>query len=408
MLKVEVLSIGTELLMGQIANTNAQYISRKLPEIGLAVYYHSVVGDNPKRIKEALEYALSRVDVVITTGGLGPTMDDLTKEIVSETLGLPLILNEKCKERIRKYFEDRGRVLVQSNFKQAYFPEGSIILENDMGTAPGCIVETASKTIVLLPGPPHELNPMFDKFIDYYKAKTNNKLLSKFIRLVGLGESLVEEKIMDLVKNQTNPTLATYAKDGIVTIRVTASDENGQDPALLLEDTTKKIISILGDNIYTTDNEDLEYHVFNRLLDKDLKIAIAESCSGGVLSEMITSIPGSSKVFLCGAVTYSVESKMSLLSVNKSTIDTYGAVSRETAKEMAEGICNKTGADIGVSITGFAGPEADFGKAVGLVYIGVSYKGETEVKEFNLSGNRLRIRTLSAIYALDMVRRRIN
>lgn len=406
MIKCEVLSIGTELLMGQIVNTDAQYISKRLPECGLGVFYHSVIGDNPGRIKEALKIALQRSDVVITTGGLGPTQDDLTKEIVAEFLGLKLVLDEKSKERIRSYFQDKGRILVESNFRQAYFPEGCKIIENDMGTAPGCIVEKDNKVIVMLPGPPKELIPMFDKVIDYFKERTQVRLISRFLRIVGIGESLVEQKIFDLVSSQTNPTLATYAKDGIVTIRVTASNEGGQDPETLVNDMVDKICEILGEDVYTVDNEELEFTVFKLLKEKKLKIATAESCSGGVLAELLTSIPGSSEVFLCGAVTYSEESKISLLSVNRETIESFGAVSKETAYEMAEGICKKIGSDVGVSITGYAGPTAEKdNKNVGLVYIGVCYRGKTVVKEFNLFGNRDRIRTMSAVSALDMVRR---
>lgn len=397
--------MGTELLMGQIANTNAQYISSRLPEVGIGVFYHSVIGDNPGRIKECLQIALKRADIVITTGGLGPTQDDLTKDIVAETLGRTLVIDEKSKERIKKYFEENNRVMVESNYRQACFPEGARIIENDMGTAPGCIVEYESKVIIMLPGPPKELIPMFDKVIQYFRQQSDHRLVSKFLRVVGVGESLVEQKILNLVSNQTNPTLATYAKDGIVTIRVTASDESGDDPALLVDEMTAKICEILGDDVYTTENEDIEQTVFRLLKEKGLKIATAESCTGGVLAEMITKIPGASSIFLCGAITYSPESKVCLLSVEQDTIDRYGVVSHEVAFEMASGICRITGSDVGVSITGYAGPSASDGKPVGLVYIGVDYKGKTETKELHLWGNRDRIRTLSAIYALDAVRR---
>ena len=404
MLKCEVISIGTELLMGQIVNTDAQYISSRLPECGVGVFYHSVIGDNPGRIKEALKIGFERCDVVITTGGLDPTQDDLTKEIVADFLGLKLVLDDRSSERIRKYFEDRGRVLVESNLRQAYFPEGSIIVENDMGTAPGCIVEKDDKVIVMLPGPPKELIPMFDKVMKYFKEKQLGRLFSKYIRIVGMGESMVEQKIYDIVSSQTNPTIATYAKDGIVTIRVTASNEGGSNPEVLVNDMVNKICEILGDNVYTTENDELEYVVFKLLKERNLKIATAESCSGGVLAQLLTSIPGSSHVFHSGFVTYSEESKIRALGVERSTIETYSAVSSQTAREMADGACRKTGCDVGVSITGYAGPD---GESVGLVYIGVSYGGATEVSEFRFSGNRERIRTMSAVTALDMVRRTI-
>ncbi len=419
MLKAEVLSVGTELLMGQIANTNAQYISKRLPEAGLGVFYHSVVGDNPERLADCLRLALHRSDVVVTTGGLGPTQDDLTKEVVAHTLGLSMELHEKSRERIRAYFENAGRIMVESNYRQAYFPKGSQIIENDEGTAPGCIITCPSwqdpfapeeakkeKIVIMLPGPPRELIPMFDKHVlAYFQKKSPNHLVSKFLRIVGVGESLVEEKILSLVNGQTNPTLATYAKDGIVTIRITASGEHGESPEELVEEMTRRVCDILGDSVYTTENEELEQTVFRLLKERQFSLAIAESCTGGILAELFTSIPGASEVFRCAAVTYSNSSKMQLLHVQNETIQQYGAVSRETAQEMVQGICWISGADVGVSVTGYAGPTGGEDKPVGLVYIGVKCKDYEEVREFHFSGKRDRIRTLSAVNALDMIRR---
>ena len=403
--KVEILSVGTELLMGQIANTNAQYISQKLPEIGLGVFYHSVVGDNPERLTQSLNIAMSRSDIIITTGGLGPTQDDLTKEIIAQALGLKMELHEQSAENIKEYFNKTGKKMVESNLRQAYFPEGSIIMDNEEGTAPGCIIEKNNKVIILLPGPPKELIPMFKKHvIKYFENNCATPLTSKFLRVVGIGESLVEKKLLSLVDGQTNPTIATYAKDGIVTIRVTAHDEDNIPAKLLVSDMCGKISSILGDAVYTDNDEELEYTVFRLLKENHLTFSCAESCTGGMLAEKITAIPGSSEVFKCAAVTYMTESKTQMLDVPRETIETYGVVSKEVALDMVSGMAEKAKTQVCVSITGYAGPRyAD--EPVGKVCIGVIAPDCHTVKEFNFTGNRDRIRTLSVINALDMVRR---
>lgn len=405
--KVEILSVGTELLMGQIANTNAQYISQRLPEVGLGVFYHSVVGDNPERLKECLLHALSRSDVVITTGGLGPTQDDLTKDVIAETLGLEMKLDEKSARCIRDFFEKTGKVMVESNLRQAYFPENSMILDNEEGTAPGCIIQQNGKVIILLPGPPKELIPMFSKHIlKFFKDTSETPLTSKFLRVVGIGESLVEKKLLSLVDGQINPTIATYAKDGIVTIRVTAHDEGEIPASLLVSDMCGKISSILGDAVYTDENEELEYTVWRLLNENHLTFACAESCTGGMLAEWMTAVPGASRVFKCATVTYATDSKTELLGVSPEIIQKYSVVSKETALAMVKGIAERAGTEVAVSITGFAGPQTD-DEPVGKVCIGVTAPGCQTVKEFHFTGNRDRIRVLSVINALDMVRRAI-
>ncbi len=413
MLSVEILSVGTELLMGQIANTNAQYLSRKLPEIGLAVYYHSVVGDNPGRLTESLSLALSRADVVITTGGLGPTQDDLTKETVAMALDLNMVVHEESYIRIKEYFQKTGRIMVDSNFRQAYFPEGCIILENDLGTAPGCAVKTflngKEKIVIMLPGPPKELIPMYEKsVVPFLKEKTHCRLQSRFLRVVGVSESRVEEMIMEFVNNQTNPTLATYAKDGIVTIRISANNENGDQATKLLDADVKKICDIFGNKLYTTDNEEIEEALVRVLKEKNLTFATAESCTGGLIAQKITSVSGASKVFSSAFITYANEAKEKMLGVPHETIVKYGAVSKETALKMAQSAASFSGADVAVSVTGCAGPDGMEGKPVGLVYIGIKCKDHECVHEFCFSGNRKKIRTLAAInamfIALDAVR----
>ena len=403
--KVEILSVGTELLMGQIANTNAQFISQHLPEVGLGVYYHSVVGDNPERLTKCLQYALSRSDVIITTGGLGPTQDDLTKEVIARTLGLEMIQDEESANHIRQYFKNTGKVMSENNLRQAFFPAGSTIIDNVQGTAPGCIIEHEGKVIILLPGPPKELIPMFNKHVlPYFQKRCDSPLTSKFLRVVGIGESMVEKKLLSLVDNQTNPTIATYAKDGIVSIRVTAHDEGEIPASLLVSDMCGKIVSILGDSVYTDDDEELENTVLKLLIANNFTFSCAESCTGGMLAEKLTAIPGSSKVFKCAAVTYMTESKTEMLGISPETIEKFGVVSKETALEMVTGIVKNAKTHTAISITGYAGPQfAD--EPVGKVCIGVCTPDCTTVKEFRFSGNRDRIRTLSVVYALDMLRR---
>lgn len=412
MKKVEILSVGTELLMGQISNTNAQYISRRFPEIGLGVFYHSVVGDNHRRLTESLYIALKRCDVVVTTGGLGPTQDDLTKETVAKALGLPMELNLSCKEKIEEYFAKTGREMPENNYRQAYFPMGCILMENGMGTAPGCIIETEyegkEKIIILLPGPPKELVPMFDNCVlPYFKSKAEHRIYSVFLKVIGVGESKVEDLLIETIDGQTNPTVATYAKDGIVTIRVTANDEAGASPETLVENTVEKICGILGDNVYARLDEEPEYTIFKMLRERKMTMAAAESCTGGVISQKMTAYPGSSEVFKCSIVVYTAESKCKLLGVSEDTISTCGVVSAETALEMVRGICDLSGADCGVSVTGYAGPTADPGMPVGLVFIGIKCRDYEKVHKFIFNGNRERVRTLCAVNAFDLLRRAV-
>lgn len=408
-MKAEILAVGTELLMGQIANTNAQYISSKLPNVGIGVYYHSVVGDNPDRLQESLKLALERCDVVITTGGLGPTQDDLTKETIAGLFGKKLVLNEESLISIKNYFNRVGRQMTPNNEKQAYMPEGCIILKNNNGTAPGCIIEDGSKVVVMLPGPPSEMKPMFDEFVmPYFQKKSTFLIESKFLRVFGIGESAMETLIIDLIDGQTNPTIATYAKEGEVTLRVSAKVKAGEDAEQILKPVVDEIKKRTGDCLYSDTDQTLDAVVANLLLEKNITIATAESCTGGLVAETLTNFPGISKVFLGGAVTYANEAKQEILGVKAQTLEKYGAVSRETATEMAEGIRKRLNTDIGISITGIAGPDGGtVEKPVGLVYVGLSSEKGTITKELRLSGNRKRIRTVTSLHALDMIRRHI-
>ncbi|AGC69201.1 putative competence-damage inducible protein CinA [Thermoclostridium stercorarium subsp. stercorarium DSM 8532] len=405
----EILAVGTEILMGQIANTNAQYISRRLAELGINVYFHTVVGDNAGRLEETLKRALSRSDIVITTGGLGPTKDDLTKETISRALNRNLVLHEDILEKIKNYFEKRNRKMSEINIKQAYLPENSIVIPNPNGTAPGCIIEDGGKMVIMLPGPPKEMQPMFDETVfNYLRQKTGIMLVSKMLKIFGIGESDIETRLMDLIENQSNPTIAPYASQGEVTIRVTACCSNHDEAAALLSPVVGEIKSRLGDFVYSEDGEPLEKVVFNLLKENRLVLATAESCTGGLLAGKITDIPGSSEVFERGYVTYSNRAKAEDLGVSWDTLNKYGAVSRETAVEMVTGLKNKTGASAGVAITGIAGPGGGTEeKPVGLVYIAAYVNDNIVCKKLQLSGNRERIRNDSCLNALDMLRRLI-
>ena len=409
-MKAEILAVGTELLMGQIVNTNAQYLSSKLPDVGISVYYHSVVGDNPGRLRESLELALERCDVVIATGGLGPTQDDLTKETISEICGRRLVLHQESLDAIKAFFKKIGREMTHNNEKQAYMPENCTVLKNNNGTAPGCIIEQGEKVIVMLPGPPSEMKPMFDDSVfPYFRDRSSYTIESKFLRVFGIGESAMETKILDLIEGQTNPTIATYAKEGEVTIRVSARVERGKDAEMLLRPVIEEIRKRTGDSLYSEEDHTLDQVAAELLSRHKLTLATAESCTGGLISQMLTDIPGISGVFMGGAVTYSNDAKEEYLGVKKETLLQHGAVSRQTAGEMAAGVRSRLKTDIGVAVTGIAGPDGGTSqKPVGLVYIGLSSEKGTVTKELRLLGNRKRIRTITALHVFDMIRRHIS
>jgi nicotinamide-nucleotide amidase len=403
----EIIAIGTELLMGQIANTNAQYISGRLPDIGVYAYYHTVVGDNRERMIACIKNALSRADIIITTGGLGPTQDDITREAVSEILEKPLVSDARCLADIEAFFKRIGREMTSNNIKQAMFPEGAVIVKNPNGTAPGCIIEHRDKTIIMLPGPPNEMKPMFDNFIMPYLAKKGDlKLKSVYIRTFGIGESALEDAIEDLVSKQKNPTIATYASVGQVTVRITARYSEEEKVDDILKPVTDEIMKRLGDKIYSEENKELYEVVCELLLKKKTTVSLAESCTGGMISACLTDYPGISEVYLGGVNAYSNEMKMNLLGVSEETLDRYGAVSEACAVEMAKGIQNRTNSDIALSVTGIAGPGGGTkDKPVGLVYVSLVTKCDVWVKRLNLWGDRSRIRANTTLHALDMIRR---
>ena len=381
----ELISVGTEILLGDILNTNVQYLSKALASIGIGVTHHTTVGDNEKRLADALDIAFRRCDTIILTGGLGPTPDDLTKEVCAEYFGKRLYPNEKIVNEIESYFRLKNITMPESNKKQALVPEGSIILENNNGTAPGFIMEKDGKTIIILPGPPKEMEPMYRESVEpYLKKFTNEVILSKNIRTFGIGESAMSEKVADLLRG-SNPTVAPYAKSGEALLRVTAKAENENEAEKLMAPVIKEIEKRLGDYIYGIDTQSIEDAVAKLLIEKKQTVAFAESCTGGLCAKRLTDISGASEIFHCGVVSYSNDIKHKILGVKQETLDKYTAVSEQTAKEMAEGIRKTAGATYGVSITGYAGPGE--GDEVGTIYIGISSEKENRAVKL-LTGHK--------------------
>lgn len=402
----EILSVGTELLMGQIANTDAQYISRRLAELGISIYRHTTVGDNPARVKEALGTALSRSDLVITTGGLGPTEDDLTKEMVAEHFGLKMFLHQPSMDALTTRMCRMGRKLTPNNEKQAWFPEGCIIMPNRRGTAPGCIVEQDGKAVAVLPGPPRELSDMFEQQLEpYLMKKREMNMASRFLRIFGVGESNVETILLDLF-HLGNPTLALYCGAGEVQARITASTPLGGDPLPLIEPVEAEIRRRLGDAVYAEGREEnLQKTVLRLLLEKRRTLALAESCTGGRLAALLVDCPGASGALLESHVTYCNEAKMRVLGVEAEVLAQHGAVSEPCAVQMAQGARRISGADYALSVTGIAGPDGGTEeKPVGTVYIALAGPDGAWAQRFQFVGDRSWIRTLSCQNALNLLR----
>ena len=407
----ELISVGTELLLGNIVNTNAAFLSRECAKLGLSVYYQTTVGDNPERLKAAVLQAYERSDVIILGGGLGPTQDDLTKEITAEVFGQKLKEDAHTRERIQEYFNIRGTEdIPENNWKQALVPEGAVVVDNDNGTAPGLILEKNGKIAVLLPGPPNELIPMFRKDIyPWLHERQPETIVSEMVKVCGLGESRVELMIADLIEGQSNPTIATYAKTGEVHMRVTARAESKEAAEMLMEPVLKELQARFGENIYTMDEHvTLEDAVVRLLREQELTVTTVESCTGGLLAGRLVNVPGVSEVFKQGFVTYSNKAKRKLVGVKKTTLKEFGAVSDRTAREMAKGAILMTGSDAAVAVTGIAGPDGGSEeKPVGLVYIAAAVRGQTYVQECHFTGDRAKIRESSVAAALTLLRRGI-
>ena len=409
-MNAEIIAVGTELLLGQIVNTNAKFLSVELSKVGVNVFYQKVVGAHEQRLLDALSIAFGRCDMVVLTGGLGPTADDLTKETVAKYFGLELVEDKASMDAIYARFARTGGEMAESNKKQAMMPKGCTILKNDNGTAPGAIVEQDGKIAVILPGPPSEMEPMYlTKVYPWLRQRCPDQLYSKVLRVFGVGESSLEERLADLMQNQTDPTIAPYAKEAEVELRITTRAKTEDEAMERINPVAKQIEDTVPGCVYGYGDDTLATALFRVLQRTGKTIATAESCTGGMLGEALTAVPGISAYFGYGVVTYANDVKEDILGVRHATLVAYGAVSEQTAMEMAEGLLKKSGADVAVSVTGIAGPDGGSAeKPVGLVYVGYADSdGVRACKELHLTGDRGRIRRVTVKNALDLVRRKL-
>lgn len=402
----ELISVGTEILLGDILNTDAQFLSQELAKLGISVMHQSTVGDNAGRLTALLKEAAERSDIIILSGGLGPTPDDITKEVCCEFFGKQMYLHEESLEKMKSFFAERGREMPENNIKQAMLPEGCTVFVNNNGTAPGLAMEKDGVHLLLLPGPPRELKAMFfESALPYLKQFSDKVIISHNVRTFGIGESAMAEKVSDLLELK-NPTVAPYAKDGEALLRVTAMADSEEQAEEMCRPVIKEIEQRLGDVVYGIDYTCIEEAVVELLRQKGLRVATAESCTGGFIAKRITNVSGSSEVIECGIVSYSNRIKNEILGVNADDLEKYGAVSETVARQMAEGAVRVSGADIAVSVTGIAGPNGDgSGKPVGLSYIGLADKKNSWVRELKTGRtDREYNRYVNASNALNMIR----
>ncbi len=407
---VELICVGTELLLGNIVNTNAAFISEKCAMLGLSMYYQSVVGDNPGRLEEMVKTAMKRSDIIILSGGLGPTQDDLTKETVAKVMGKKLVEDQKARQEIQLFLERRGRTITENNWKQALVPEGCQVLYNVNGTAPGLIVKDDNTCVILLPGPPNELVPMFEEQVYPYLHKLQPEIIcSKMIKLCGIGESSAETKILDLVEAQTNPTVAPYAKTGEVHLRITAKAESETAAYKLMEPVEEVLRQRFGTLIYTDDPQvTLEMAIYELLKANNLTVTTAESCTGGLVAGRLINVPGISEYLKEGYITYSNEAKQKLLGVPAEILQKYGAVSPQTAEAMAKGGAKAAEVDVCIAVTGIAGPDGgSLEKPVGLVYMSCYCLGKVYTEKNQYTGSRSKIREYAVASALTLLRQAI-
>ena len=403
----EIISVGTELLLGHVTNTDARDISEMLSKIGINVKYHTVVGDNPERLRTCVETAKSRADIIITTGGLGPTCDDLTKQILAEAFGLWLVENKA--ERVGLYDYIRyGKKFTDNNFTQAMLPEGCTVFHNNCGTAPGCGFEKDGKIVVMIPGPPKECNAMFrESALPYLRKLSEELIVSHSVRIFGLGESSVDDIFAEEMNRMTNPTMAPYAKECDCLLQITAKAKSVDEAEKMIAPVMEHVMQRLGDVVYGVDVECIEESVIKLLREKNMTFSAAESCTGGELAKRFTDMPGASAFFKGGVVTYTNEAKAKLLGIDPALIEEKGAVSYEVAKAMAENVRALLGTDIGVGVTGLAGPDGDGVHEVGTVFVSLAVEGETFVKELHMGAMRTRsfIRRMAGNHIYDMMRR---
>ena len=406
----ELIAVGTELLLGNIANTDAQMISQGLSQLGINVYYHTVVGDNPQRVRQAVDIARGRADILITTGGLGPTCDDLTKVAVAQAFGKELVYHEPSAQRIRERFAQRGTPVTENNFQQAMVPEGCTVLDNDWGTAPGVAFQAGGTHVLMLPGPPRECAMMFrHRALPYLQKLSDGVIASRTVKTFGIGESAAEALLRDLMNALHNPTLAPYAKPTGTELRITAHAPTREEALRRIAPVEERVKAILGDKVIGVDVDSLEEVCFALLKDCGLTVGTAESCTGGLLAKLLTDLPGSSAVFRGGVVSYTNGVKAGLLGVPQDLLDRYGAVSPQVAEAMARGAKAALGCDIALSTTGVAGPDADDrGNPIGLVYLGLARGDQCRVTEFRAGPvERERVRRQAAQTALDLLRRHL-
>lgn len=404
----ELIFVGTELLLGNIVNTNGAYLATRLAYLGISSYYQTVVGDNKERLSETLKIALNRSELIILSGGLGPTQDDITKETVANVLGLELVEDEVTKEKIISYFERSGKVMPENNFKQALIPLGARVIDNNNGTAPGVFIEKDGKKIVLLPGPPNELQVMFEESVEKILSEyTHEVIYSQTVKICGRSESEVASLLSDVIESNGNVSVAPYAKCCEVHVRVTARAEDEKAAKKLVKPVVKDIKTRLGDSVYTThDDVTLEQAVVDLLLANNLTVTTVESCTGGLVAGRLINVPGVSEVFKMGHITYSNKAKRKLLDVKRGTLDKYGAVSSKVVKEMAQGASTFTRADVAVAVSGIAGPDGGTEeKPVGLVYIGISVRGKVTTQEYRFTGNREKVREQAVAESLILMRK---
>ena len=403
----EILSVGTELLLGHITNTDARDISEMLSRIGINVRYHTVVGDNPERLAQCVEIAKSRADIIITTGGLGPTCDDLTKQILARCFGLPLVQDPAELKGLYNYIHP-DRAFTDNNYSQAMLPQGCTVFHNQWGTAPGCAFEKDGKIVIMIPGPPNECVPMFRACaVPYLKKLSDEQIVSHSVRIFGIGESGVDDLFAEEMNAMANPTMAPYAKECDCLLQVTAKARSEEEAEAMMAPVIAHVKERLGDYVYGMDIESIEEAVLPLLKERGMRFAAAESCTGGEVAKRFTDIPGASACFVGGCVTYTNEAKAKLLGIDPALIEENGAVSYPVAKAMAERVRAITGADIGVGVTGLAGPDGDGVHEVGTVFVSMAGEGETYVRELHLGTHRTRsfIRRMSGNHIYDMMRR---
>ena len=405
----ELIAVGTELLLGNIANTDAQMLSQGLSALGINVYYHTVVGDNPERLTRAVEIAKGRADILITTGGLGPTCDDLTKQVLARAFGKKLVFHEPSAQRIRAFFHQlhQNTPMTENNLQQAMLPEGCVVFDNDWGTAPGCAFEGEGCRVIMLPGPPRECSAMFrHRVVPYLQSLSEGVILSRTLRIFGMGESSVEALLRDEMNAMENPTLAPYAKEGEVELRITAKAETQEEARALIIPVEEHLRRLLGHKIYGADVQSLEEVCLALLKERKMTLGTAESCTGGLIAKRLTDLPGASQVFRGGVVSYTDEVKTGVLGVSQSMLKELGAVSPQVAQAMAQGARRVLDCHLAVATTGLAGPDGDErGNPVGLVYVALDTPEGTFTRTLHAGAGRTRVRTMAANHALDLVRR---